>query len=326
MKFYPTSNSSATNSFELEHLKSERLRDNFNPSEYVTSKVDLLKAYFNTYGLQAAVVAISGGIDSAVVAGILDRLRYETGITVYGVTLPALDNVGVTNQETTIIKANEVFDKFYLEGKNIDMAELHHVLDGNITVSFNMKTNAWAKGQSIPYLRTALLYSITAMLTENNQRAVLVGTTNRDEGLYLGYIGKASDGMVDIQPISDLHKSEVRQVAEYLGVPQSILDAVPTGDMCDNRSDEDVFGASYDMVEFALRLMNMFGEGSAIAAYKVYCWDAEPDKNIMQQMKNIDDLHKYNKHKYLGCSPAVHFDIKHMKLVNGWKYSNWNQQ
>ena len=77
------------------------------------------------------------------------------------------------------------------------------------------------------------LYSITAMLTTYNMRSVIVGTTNRDEGLYLGYIGKASDGMVDLQPISDLHKSQVRLVAKYLDVPQSILDVTPTGDMFD---------------------------------------------------------------------------------------------
>ena len=53
------------------------------------------------------------------------------------------------------------------------------------------------------------------------------GTTNRDEGAYLGFFGKASDGMVDLQPISDLHKSEVRALATRLGVPAEIVEAAP---------------------------------------------------------------------------------------------------
>lgn len=323
MKYSPTSANIQLPQKERELLQRIRERKDFDPAIYVRQKARKLSAYFTKYKLTTALVAISGGIDSAVVPGILKRV-IEDGvpIDVVGITLPALDHVGVTNQDSSADRAKEVMDTFDIDGRaNINIAPLHQQMNVLLNSAFNLTADAWAQGQAIPYLRTAMLYSMTALLTCNGNRTVLVGTTNRDEGLYLGYIGKASDGIVDLQPISDLHKSEVRQVAEYLGVPQSILDITPTGDMFDGRTDEEVFGASYDCVELALNLMHMYQTQTADSAYGFI----GSDPIVHEQMKNIDKLHEYNKHKYLGCSPAVHFDLDIMTFPNGWTYSNWNE-
>ena len=71
-----------------------------------------------------------------------------------------------------------------------------------------------------------------------------------DEDGYLAYFCKAGDGVVDVQLISDLHKSEVFTVAKYLGVTESILNALPSADLWDEQEDEKELGFSYDFIEF----------------------------------------------------------------------------
>ena len=82
---------------------------------------------------------------------------------------------------------------------------------------------------------------------------MVVGTGNKVEDYGIGFFTKYGDGGVDISPIADLLKSEVYELASYMGVPNSIQDAIPTDGLWnDNRSDEDQIGASYDELEWAL--------------------------------------------------------------------------
>lgn len=76
--------------------------------------------------------------------------------------------------------------------------------------------------------------------------------------------------------------------------------------------DEQIFGCTYDAIElfYAVR-------AGVAPAPNTELWD--------KIVKNIEALHTYNKHKYLGCSPAVHLDVKPQvyKLDGGWKYNVW---
>jgi len=76
-----------------------------------------------------------------------------------------------------------------------------------------------------------------------------MGTGNKDEDGYLAYFCKAGDGVVDVQLIADIHKSEVFAVGKELGVPESTLVAPPSADLWDGQTDEDELGFSYDFVE-----------------------------------------------------------------------------
>ena len=77
---------------------------------------------------------------------------------------------------------------------------------------------------------------------------MVMGTGNHDEDGYLGYFCKAGDGVVDVQLIADLHKSEVFKVGAVLGVPQSILSSPPSADLWEGQTDEDELGVTYDFV------------------------------------------------------------------------------
>ena len=82
---------------------------------------------------------------------------------------------------------------------------------------------------------------------------LVAGTGNKVEDFGVGFYTKYGDGGVDLSPIADLMKSEIYDLARYLKVPDSILNAKPTdGLFGDDRSDEDQLGASYDELEWAM--------------------------------------------------------------------------
>lgn len=278
-------------------LAEYRKNRGFNVEKYVELKVKLLNTYMNRSGLKAVVVATSGGIDSAVVLALCKKASESNGIRVVSVSLPSYHNRGVVNQTRATEYAQKLCEKLNVEHMTIDVNHSVEVISMYVREGFGMDKTAsnWAYGQLTPYTRTPFLYYITTILKEQGFPAVLVGTTNRDEGAYLGYVGKASDGMVDIQLISDLHKSEVRAVAKYLGVTDEILNVTPTGDMFDGRCDEELFGATYDFVE--LYLQN-----------RVSCKAAD----------NLEKMHRYNSHKYFVGSPAVHLDLYESGVEGGW--------
>lgn len=278
---------------QLENLPIIRKRRAFNVKQYVKLKVYLLDQYFKDNGIKAAVIGRSGGIDSETAYHILKEVKKLGNLQVIvPVCLPATSSIGVSNQISLVERVDRAEHGFTFDISKIveDIREVEDILDKNI---FN--TNPWAAGQAVSYARTPVLYYLTSVLTASNYPAVVVGTTNRDEGAKLGYIAKAGDGMVDLQIISDLHKSEVREVAKYLGISQEILDQVPRGDLLDNRTDEELFGTTYDAVELYLN-----------------------DALDGEQKENLDRLHAYNAHKYLGNSPAVHFDLYESGVAGGW--------
>jgi NAD+ synthase len=84
---------------------------------------------------------------------------------------------------------------------------------------------------------------------------LVAGTGNKVEDFGVGFYTKYGDGGVDLSPIADLMKSEVYEVARYLGVNQEIIDAAPTDGLWgDDRTDEDQIGATYDELEWAMKM------------------------------------------------------------------------
>jgi len=171
----------------------------------------------------------------------------------------------------------------------------------------------------VPVMRTPVLYYIANLFTQNGDPAIICGTTNKDEGAYLGYVGKASDGMVDVQLISDIHKSEVYAVAEELGVPRANIEVIPTGNMFDNRTDVEVFGASYDFVELYLDFISNTADKQEKFIKSL---DAVSLSIFSSMSKNLENLHKHNFHKYLAGSPAVHLDLYENNVPGKWGAQN----
>jgi NAD+ synthase len=114
-------------------------------------------------------------------------------------------------------------------------------------------------------------------------KGLVVGTGNKVEDFGVGFFTKYGDGGVDISPIADLMKSEVRMLAKKLGVSDGIIEAAPTDGLWgDNRTDEDQLGATYDELEWAMKYEGKVDDlvGSKRKIYCIY-----------------DKLNKQNRHK-----------------------------
>lgn len=304
---------------QLKEIQKEiRKKRNFNPKDYIEQKSNLLNEYMNKYGLKACVIAISGGIDSAVVLGIVKKASEQANSPIKKIVpmlLPILKSTGVTNQNEATNRGKELCEKLDLKPYIIDLTSVNNEIRKSLEPVIEIKGEDWAIGQLGPYSRTPVLYYTTSLLNQEGFGAIICGTTNKDEGAYLGYVGKASDGMVDVQVISDIHKSEVYQVARELGIPESIIEAIPSGDMYDSRTDETVFGASYDFVELYLNYLNM--EDSEKEKL-ISSLDEKSKEQFDFYAKNLENLHKYNLHKYMAKSPAVHLDLYDSSVKGGW--------
>ncbi len=282
-----------------------RQRD-FRPNEALRAKSRLINDYMAASGLSAVVVGVSGGVDSALVLALADHARRQPGSPIRRLVaaLIPMFTSGATSQDRALERGREVAERYGAEIAHIDLSQSKTVLQEAVDRGCGRQGQPWAAGQLVSYLRTPALYYLAANLAEAGYPALLWGTTNRDEGAYIGFFGKASDGMVDLQPISDLHKSEVYQLARLLEVPRSVLEAVPSGDTFDGRVDEQMIGAPYDFLELYQGALERGFELPAQAAD----WVAA-----------VEDLHRRNLHKYLANSPAVHLDCYPRAVPGGWR-------
>lgn len=297
-----------------ELLRSLRDGRGFDVDEVLASKVGRLMRWFDAEGLDAAVVGVSGGIDSAVVLGVLAAAQRDPESSLQRLVAAVLPvaGLGATGQSDAEARARVVAEHFEVEAWVCPLGDAHVSMMTSLAQASGIEFDGWSAGQLLAVERTPALYGAVALLRSAGHRAVVVGTTNRDEGAYLGFFGKASDGAVDLQPISDLHKSEVRAMALHLGLPRSIVDEAPRGDVWDGRSDEEMIGCSYDDVELVLRLREL-GRDPLLIAKSL----ADPQR-LRAASDAVDRLHQENRHKYAVGSPAVHLDVMPRGVPGGW--------
>ena len=200
-----------------------------------------LKDYYYMHSIKAFVVGVSGGIDSAVVS----TLCAKTELPTYVLTMPLHSKEGNTKLSDAHAKA--LMKKYSnVRVVNIDLSDTYESLLFNIDQDFvnNKLANANTKSR----LRMVSLYQVAGSVG-----GIVVGTGNKVEDYGIGFYTKYGDGGVDIAPIADLYKTEVRELGGYLGVMNEIIDATPTDGLWDDgRSDEDQIGATYSELEEAM--------------------------------------------------------------------------
>ncbi|MFJ8162202.1 NAD(+) synthase [Streptomyces sp. NPDC096136] len=306
----------------LDCLSDVRAVRAFDAADHLREKCRVLNGYLRHNGLDSVVVGLSGGVDSAVVLAIAEAARTTPGsplVNVVPVMAPIHDTSAATGQSDGVKRGREVCDALGLTPLLVDLTGAHAALKSAVDADLPLPGAGWASGQLASYIRTPAFYYAVSTLTERGHAAILLGTTNRDEGAYLGFFGKASDAMVDVQPIADLHKSEVYALARHLDLPRSVIDAVPTGDMYDGRTDEDVFGTPYDFVELYLNWLTLPSDERERRATG---WP-EPARLAFEEMATrLESLHSFNAHKYVAGSPAVHLNVLPSAVPGGWSHGH----
>tara|TARA_B100000575_G_scaffold246921_1_gene212144 strand:- start:3 stop:764 length:762 start_codon:yes stop_codon:yes gene_type:complete len=215
--------------------------------------VGWLCKYANDNNVESFVVGVSGGIDSAVSS----TLAAKTGRPVYVVGMPLNQK---KDQETLSDAHMYWLEKNYPNVKHLkaDLSESYAKFMADLTTEFGMEYtgNPLAKANTKSRLRMVTLYHVAA-----NVGGIVVGTGNKVEDYGVGFYTKYGDGGVDIAPIADLYKTEVRELGREIGVMPEIINATPTDGLWeDGRNDEDQIGASYEELEEAMET----GAGSGL--------------------------------------------------------------
>ena len=268
-RFYETSFPLPT--FLQKSLDFIREKKGFNTEEWIDNKTNKLNQYMRNSGLSSCVIAVSGGIDSAVTYYLAKHAMMKSDSPIkriLGLMLPIKSTKEVWSRAFDLENEDSICDN------NSDKISILSGICGNeLTEIFNdivyevhNKVMSWdvqddkynfAKGQLKSYMRTPINYYAAQLLTAGGYPSIVLGTGNKDEDRYLCYFCKAGDGVVDVQLISDLHKSEVFKVGEKLQVPKSILHAAPTADLWEGQTDESELGFGYDFVELLLSYHDM---------------------------------------------------------------------
>jgi NAD+ synthase len=194
-------------------------------------------------GAHGFVIGLSGGIDSAVVARLC---QLATPNRVLGVILPCYSHA--QDEEHARLLAHT----FSIPTARVDLAPVFDTLTGELhaavkglpqSVHVTDIKQQMPEANIKPRLRMTSLYFIA-----NSLNYLVAGTGNRSE-LTLGYFTKHGDGGSDVLPIGHLVKSEVRQLARDLGVPEPIIEKAPSAGLWIGQTDEAEMGFSYDVLE-----------------------------------------------------------------------------
>ena len=289
---------------------------NFDAKSVLDKKVKLINEFFRTENLDAAVIALSGGIDSSLVLKLLLKAASQKNSPikkVSGVFLPIYSK-GTSGQKDAELHVKNLLSTCKQEISSSEIMQYHKYDLTSVAYEYfrimNLFTNdnpkgMWVQGQIASIVRTPATYGEAALLQSQGYRSLVVGTTNRDEGAYIGFFGKASDGAVDLQPIGDLHKSEVFELSFLLGIPAEIIGRTPTGYVWDSKCDEDMIGAPYWFLEMYQNLKSM----DQLHLIDDIQDTVEKCLQINGWKIAIENIRKQNLHKYKVGSPARYIDV-----------------
>ncbi|QHT59768.1 ammonia-dependent NAD(+) synthetase [Paenibacillus lycopersici] len=221
------------------------VKPEIDPQQEIRKRVDFLKDYVRKSGTAGLLIAISGGIDSAVAAGLCkiatDELTEETGKE--HMTLGVFQPYGEQTDISDSYAVAEAFNLKYRVETNIQEAvdeislETEHSLK---SIGISKHLSRGGKGNIKARTRMVAQYALAFELN-----LLVVGTDHASEAI-TGFYTKWGDGAVDITPLSTLNKRQVRLVAAALGVPGAVVTKAPTAGLWDGQTDEDELGLTYE--------------------------------------------------------------------------------
>ncbi|MFN2112272.1 MAG: NAD+ synthase [Anaerolineales bacterium] len=208
-----------------------------NASQAIDRLTDFITATVADTGYNKVVLGVSGGVDSSLSAFL--SVRALGAENVLCLRMPYR-----TSSPESLEHAKMVIDSLGVASKTIDISStVDAVLDNYPDASPVRRGNVMAR------VRMINVYDQSAAFP-----GLVVGTGNKTETL-LGYCTIHGDGAFDFNPLADLYKAQVRQLAGELGVPAAIIEKAPSADLWVGQTDEDELGFSYDEMDRLLYLL-----------------------------------------------------------------------
>lgn len=200
----------------------------FDLVEWLQNKVKKANANGLVFGL-------SGGIDSAVIAGLAKKAFPDNSL---GIIMPCHSDP-IDEEHGRLVA-----DGLKLNTTKVDLSNSFDVLLESMPGNYN---NKMAISNLKPRLRMTTLYYYGQ---SNNY--LVVGSSNKSE-FTVGYFTKHGDSGVDLLPLVSFVKSEIRDLARFLNIPDIIIEKPPTAGLWENQTDEDEMGFSYDVLDHYIK-------------------------------------------------------------------------
>lgn len=208
-------------------MESFKLQD---PVQVVDQIISFIKSTYAKANKTKAVIAVSGGLDSAVSLTLLTKALGEQAV--FPVLLPF--------QDQDMSDAKEIVEWNNISVDNTKEISITGVVDQLERTLFFGSGDKLRLGNMMARTRMIAVYDLAKSLD-----ALVCGTENKSEH-HLGYFTRFGDGASDLEPLLGLYKTQVRQLAKHLEIPQEIIDKDPSAGLWQGQVDEDELGFTYD--------------------------------------------------------------------------------
>lgn len=206
--------------------------------------VRFLRVEAGKFGFSRAVIGLSGGIDSAVSAALAAKAFGPKNVLV--AMLPYK-----TSNPDSEGDAKKVIAKLGVESRKVDISKMAdgYLADVDMGGSGSESAARIRRGNVMARCRMIVLYDLSV-----EWKGLVIGTSNKTE-ILLGYSTQFGDAASALNPLGDLYKHQVYQLARHLDLPKSVIEKAPSADLFEGQTDESELGFTYAEVDKLLELM-----------------------------------------------------------------------
>ncbi len=239
-----------------------------NLKEVHNELVEFLRESFKKAGFSKAVLGLSGGIDSALVAYLLrDALGKEN---VLAIMMPYK-----SSNPDSLNHAKLVVEDLGINSKTIEITDMIDAYFKNEEEATSLRM-----GNKMARERMSILFDYSS-----KENALVVGTSNKTE-IYLGYSTQFGDSACALNPIGDLYKTNIWDLSRYLKIPNELIEKKPSADLWEGQTDEQEMGLTYKEADQVL--YRMLEENKKVEEVLAEGFNKDLVDNIVRRMNRSE--------------------------------------
>ena len=239
-----------------------------NLKEVHNELVEFLRESFKKTGFSKAVLGLSGGIDSALVAYLLrDALGKEN---VLAIMMPYK-----SSNPDSLNHAKLVVEDLGINSKTIEITDMIDAYFKNEKEATSLRM-----GNKMARERMSILFDYSS-----KENALVVGTSNKTE-IYLGYSTQFGDSACALNPIGDLYKTNIWDLSRYLKIPNELIEKKPSADLWEGQTDEQEMGLTYKEADQVL--YRMLEENKKVDEVLAEGFNKDLVDNILRRMNRSE--------------------------------------